>query len=564
MKKYILGAVLSLGILITPAASYAAGLTSVQISSILSLLSAFGADNATIANVTTALNGGTPSSTTHSFCHTWNTDLTVGSTGEDVLALNQALAASGIDTAGNTSVFNENTAGDVVSFQSHYGIRQTGYVGPMTRTKLNALYACSSPTPTPTPTPSPTPYTPTITSTTAKAAGNFEVDAGGQVSIFGSYLSGNTISTTKVMIGGIAAVVTYASDTVVNANVPSSLSAGQSYPLYISNEKGTSNVVTVRVLSVLGSSTPIAAPVINSTSAKAADTLQMDAGGTASISGMNLASDGLDGTTPSVYLGGIQVSVTYVSSTQLWINVPSSLMPGQSYPLYVVTNHGTSNTLMIKILSNLSSLLLYAKDPNPTTGAVVLVWQTANPVNVALDMVCGSGPISFSTDKNNSPACSKGGVWTWSGQSTGSITLTPNGNTKPVTVTFTATVLDANGTYTSQKQQVNVTFPTSVPTISSFSVNGYSEVINGKVNVYNVTNPTVQWSSTGAAYCISTSVDGITQKSTSDFSGKQSASGSQQLMFGNSYYNQREITLTCFNEAGTRSATVDAWIGGKG
>jgi hypothetical protein len=478
MKKYILGAVLSLGILITPAASYAAGLTNVQISSILSLLSAFGADSATIANVTTALNGGTPSSGNGSaFCHTFATDLTVGSTGSEVLALNQALSFTTLtlsDHVGN-SIFNENTAADVVQFQGLYGIRQTGYAGPMTRAKLNALYGCSTtPTPLPTPTPAPAPSTPTITGTAAKGAGNLEVDAGGQVSIYGSSLAGNTISSTKVVIGGIAATVTYASDTTVTANVPGSLTAGQTYTLYVSNEKGKSNTVIVTVLSVLGSSVSTAPPVITSTSAKAAGNLEMDAGGTATISGTNLSStSGL----PSVYIGGAPAAVTYVSDTMLWINVPSTLAAGQSYALYVVNSHGTSNTLTVKILSvfNVAPVITFAnKDPNPNTGAVTLLWQTSNPANVALDMVCNSGPINFSTDQNSNPTCSKGGVWVWYGQTSGSILMTPSGNTKPVTVSFTLTILDESGTYTAQKQQLSVTFPAAVQAPAPYVTSTFS------------------------------------------------------------------------------------------
>ncbi|MDO8561374.1 MAG: peptidoglycan-binding domain-containing protein [bacterium] len=79
-----------------------------------------------------------------SFCHNFNSDLTVGSSGDDVSALNQALSSSGVNTTGNTSYFSENNAGDVVSFQAKYGIRQTGYVGPLTRAKLNALYKCGT------------------------------------------------------------------------------------------------------------------------------------------------------------------------------------------------------------------------------------------------------------------------------------------------------------------------------------------------------------------------------------------------------------------------------------
>lgn len=63
MKKYILGTVLSLGILISPAVvshAEAAGLTSSQVSAIVSLLQSFGADQSVISNVQTTLSGGTP------------------------------------------------------------------------------------------------------------------------------------------------------------------------------------------------------------------------------------------------------------------------------------------------------------------------------------------------------------------------------------------------------------------------------------------------------------------------------------------------------------------------
>ncbi len=177
MKKYIVGAVLSFGLLASPAFTQAAGLTSSQVQAILMLLSSFGADQATINSVETALNGGTPTTSGTAYCHNFNSDLTVGNTGEDVAALNRVLQSSGIDTTGNSSTFDENNAADVVAFQSHYGIRQTGYVGPLTRAKLNALYGChngqqpTQPTPstaTPVstqPSPTVTPNTTTVTTT---------------------------------------------------------------------------------------------------------------------------------------------------------------------------------------------------------------------------------------------------------------------------------------------------------------------------------------------------------------------------------------------------------------
>ncbi len=144
MKKYLVGVVLSIGILVSPAFTQAAVLTDSQVQAILSLLSSFGADQSVINNVQASLTGGTPTTTRQAFCHNFNRDLTVGSSGDDVSALNQALSSSGIDTTGNNSDFDEDNAGDVVRFQAKYGIRQTGYVGPLTRAKLNALYRCST------------------------------------------------------------------------------------------------------------------------------------------------------------------------------------------------------------------------------------------------------------------------------------------------------------------------------------------------------------------------------------------------------------------------------------
>lgn len=142
MKKYIFGAVLSIGLLVSPAFTQAAGLTTVQINAILSLLSSFGADQSVINNVQASLTGGT-TTPSQSWCRNFNTDLTVGNSGADVMALNNFLPQSRV-TSNSSSAFNENTAANVVAFQKEYGILQTGYVGPLTRAKLNSLYGCTN------------------------------------------------------------------------------------------------------------------------------------------------------------------------------------------------------------------------------------------------------------------------------------------------------------------------------------------------------------------------------------------------------------------------------------
>lgn len=136
----------------------AAALSQTQIQSILGMLTAFGADQATINNVSAALNGqATPgtggstggTTTTGGVCpFTWSRTLQVGSTGADVKALQQFLnmnastmvAASGAGSPGmETTSFGPATKAAVMKFQTANGISALGLVGPSTRAKLNSL-----------------------------------------------------------------------------------------------------------------------------------------------------------------------------------------------------------------------------------------------------------------------------------------------------------------------------------------------------------------------------------------------------------------------------------------
>ncbi len=116
--------------------AHAAGLTGAQVQAILSLLSSFGADATTIANVNAALTGGTPSTPTASSpsgC-SFMKDLMVGSSGSDVTCLQNMLKARGHMIANAGGYFGPATQAGVMAWQRSMGISPaTGYFGAKSR-----------------------------------------------------------------------------------------------------------------------------------------------------------------------------------------------------------------------------------------------------------------------------------------------------------------------------------------------------------------------------------------------------------------------------------------------
>ena len=578
---------------------HAASLTSIQVQAILTLLNAFGADQSTINSVEAALNGGTPATSGQSFCHNFNSDLTVGSTGDDVSALNQALSSAGVDTTGNTALFTENNAGDVVSFQAKYGIRQTGYVGPLTRAKLNSLYGCSSnqqsttpttqsaattqpmsPAPTASISANPTVVNPGQPSTLTFSSANAAVCSGANVTsgqTSGSIVVYPTQTTTYTMncferasmsdsgrwaTGSVTVTVTptaqslgtlIPSDTFVSFNVAQGTSNPSPYNLHLTNSSSapvnfTLNVpnqpnwlncgystetmmlspggvmgvcVAVDATKTSGPGTytanlvvsgdfansPITIPVtltvmaatqtstnqpnITSTSAKAAESFEMDAGGTASISGTYLA--GNDLSTTKVFIGGIQTTVTYASDNLLYITVPSSLTAGQSYSMYVSNEKGTSNVVSVKILSNVSlgtqtsvvPTISYINPTSATPGSVVMVYGTNFDQNslVAFD---SSSP----QNQNISPSSGYPvNVATAPGVTALAFTVPANVTVGTHTIQVLEHVFQSNGTLPmSNSVPLTLTAATPAdPVINSFSINASQQFSLSAQNYSTIT-----------------------------------------------------------------------------
>ncbi|MDD2731860.1 MAG: hypothetical protein PHI53_01540 [Candidatus Pacebacteria bacterium] len=175
-----------------------------QINSLLATLS-------TLQNQLAALQGGSPvSGTVPAACVgvTFTRNLTVGSSGNDVKCLqaifntasDTQVAASGPGSLGNeTTYFGPLTKTAAVKYQEKYAsdiltpvglTAGTGYVGPSTRTKLNAVLTSGTPTTPTTPTEPTTPTTPSAAGLTVvlasdtPAAGTIATGANGNFTKF--------------------------------------------------------------------------------------------------------------------------------------------------------------------------------------------------------------------------------------------------------------------------------------------------------------------------------------------------------------------------------------------
>lgn len=131
----------------TASSNSASGLTAPQIQAILEVLASFNADASTIANVRASLGGTTTGSVTSAAVHAFQVNLTVGSLGSEVKALQEYLnthgytvANSGAGSPGNeTTKFGAATRAALIKYQQAKGISPAvGYFGALTRASVNA------------------------------------------------------------------------------------------------------------------------------------------------------------------------------------------------------------------------------------------------------------------------------------------------------------------------------------------------------------------------------------------------------------------------------------------
>ena len=143
--KIVLGLVLALTVVAVGANAASAGaLTSAQVTAVIGMLQAFGADAATIANVQASLTGGTPVASSATF----SSHLQFGDKGAEVMKLQQVLnanaltkvASAGAGSPGRESTFFGGlTKAALMKYQTWAGISATGVVDSPTLAKLNGV-----------------------------------------------------------------------------------------------------------------------------------------------------------------------------------------------------------------------------------------------------------------------------------------------------------------------------------------------------------------------------------------------------------------------------------------
>jgi len=160
-------------------------------------------------------------------------------------------------------------------------------------------------------------------------------------------------------------------------------------------------------------------------------------------------------------------SPSYVSEDGIVLRFVASIgtvLSNQVKMVRVENDNGThkSNAVNFAITTPVQSSALitgfWAKDPNPINRSVTLIWNASDVTDASLEVVCNSGSIQFTTDKGNTPSCEKGGVWSWYGQTNGSIIVTPSNNTQTIRIPFKL-ILSKNGVPTNQTQTIYITFP---------------------------------------------------------------------------------------------------------
>jgi peptidoglycan hydrolase-like protein with peptidoglycan-binding domain len=311
--------------------------------------------------------------TSATWCHTFNSNLSIGMTGSDVAALQTALQKDG-ESITASGAFDDQTAAAVTGFQQKYaslvlapsGLSNgTGYAGKATRSQLNALFGCtgSNPvtppivinpiTPTSTPITPVTPITPAVAATTSLqingSNGPLTVSSGAPLNLVwtsSGAVTACTISVNTVGAGPFTVAQGFSGNTTVNA--PTVNATNQyAYAAYCPDSARSSVMSQVMVTVTPAPVSTAVAPYISSVGNPNGLILP---GATVTVTGQNFDSNSF------ISIGNVptganseSIAVTSYTPTTLTFVVPS-LIPNR-WPLYVAEHNSN-------LVSNQSALVV--------------------------------------------------------------------------------------------------------------------------------------------------------------------------------------------------------------
>jgi peptidoglycan hydrolase-like protein with peptidoglycan-binding domain len=213
--------------------------------------------------------GGTSSthgsvSSTPSACAFFGTDLTVGSRGGDVIALQQFLSARGYSMPA-TGYFGSITAANLAKYQSAHGIDEDGYFGPATRAQVNTECGSTTSNASVTPTTSNTSNastafpTPAFNSNLLLNASYQGMNASGPVYIFMASIANPNVASIRITLScpaNVSAVMKVSGD----CNDDGALMNGQnvSWNGLLLNHTSSYQVITVNAKALSSSGSVVA------------------------------------------------------------------------------------------------------------------------------------------------------------------------------------------------------------------------------------------------------------------------------------------------------------------
>jgi peptidoglycan hydrolase-like protein with peptidoglycan-binding domain len=296
------------------------------------------------------------------WCHTFSANLSAGSTGSEVLALQTALQKQN-SSVSLTGTFDGSTAAAVSAFQEKYasqilapiGLRSgTGFVGSATRATLNNIFRCTTAGPSvmgTNPTGAPIGTSVTITGSGFTTTGNnIHFGTGGIANVS----SADGMHLAFQVPSGIGPCDLIGS----SCAAPEQQVTPGSYPVSVSNARGTSNSTNFTVgPTIIGSTLPPYVAGINPVTGHV--------GISVTITGSGFAATGNN---IHFGVGGI-ANVSSADGTHLTFQVPNSvgpcdlMVPGSvcatyeqlvtpgSYAVSVSDGLGTSNTVTFAVIA---------------------------------------------------------------------------------------------------------------------------------------------------------------------------------------------------------------------